>query len=60
MAGLFVIFLTESCNYPALLMLYPLAANLAMLCAKEPEAEPEAPSQAAPQAPPGGEELTET
>ena len=38
MAGLFVIFLTESCNYPALLMLFPLAANLAILHRAAPEA----------------------
>ena len=60
MAGLFIIFLTESCNYPALLMLYPLAANLAVLCPREPDRETEPPAWAAPHAPPEGEELTET
>lgn len=60
MAGLFIIFLTESCNYPALLMLYPLAANLAVLCPRAPEEETEPPSRSALYAPPDRGEHTET
>lgn len=52
MAGLYFIFISESCNYPALLMLYPLAAHLACFAVPDRGSEPGLPARGAPL--PGG------
>ena len=48
MAGLFFIFISESCNYPALLMLYPLAAHLASFYELTRKSESRGPSTLSP------------